>query len=270
MHLQRKWYAKKQDGLLSFGVRMKSMTMSTIIIIVLAILMLVIYLGITNIFKNSTESITNDWTKYTTKYEQDNYLNNLENSYNSYAEDGFDSYEASALIGEAIEYAWKICYKRCKSETALFSNFFVDHPIKIAKQLDCTDASKTQADLSIIKDDYCNAKSIGTDKTKVVDEWTTTIWGLLAQNRLCGSETKEGEWGNSDCGSSDDDISKGKKCYDRCKGTPEKDDRIKWKGKMEMGKDYTVEIMYNPDDSILPLKGKPVIKVKIHEFKTTG
>lgn len=185
--------------------------------------------------------------------------------------EGFDSYEASFLITKVIEYTWKDCSGFCREAGDIpeFTNFFLDHPIKLGKKLDCDyEKSEYPSEFPIRKASIrglCTDKDIGntgvifgTDtKSETVDEWTVTMWGLLKNTNMCSSYYVDGYiWGNGDCGSSEKYVNDYKKCASGCakagpldSGREISSDRIKgWEGKMEKGMIYgKIKVTYDPD-----------------------
>lgn len=201
----------------------------------------------------------------------DNQEKELKEMYNSYSKNdgGFDAYEASILVAKVIEYTWRDCYNICDDEKELFTGFFVKYPINFVKDMDCSSyprssGDKIYPDIRLIKG-MCSLTDIGTDKTKKVDEWTVTAWGLanttMCSNYKLSSKEDSKQWGNGVC---DGDASTtGKKCADFCDRSKDVD-KIDWQGGiMNKGNKYSnIRIAYNPDTNWNPLTEEPKIIVK--------
>lgn len=185
-----------------------------------------------------------------------NYEKTLLEEYEKYDSNdgGLDAYESSILLAKAIEYAWRVCYNKCDNEREPFTNFFAKHPLNFIKDMDCSSypksgSGKTYPSISRIGV-MCSAADLGTDKTKKIDEWTVTVWGLSANTEMCSnyriSEEDNKQWGNGDCGSSD--VS-GYKCSSFCDRSGAGMDKIDWKaGEASKGKAYdNIRIIYVPE-----------------------
>ncbi len=196
---------------------------------------------------------------------------------------GLDSYEASVLLAKAVEYTWKDCANFCKEETDIsdFTNFFATHPIIISKALECDNAydyekyGEQKSEYKISKGsikDICTSGQLGADKSEIVDEWTTTIWGLRRNSEMCTNYFADGyQWGNYECNGEAPNY----KCKPNCgigvdKIPPERtQDRIQeWSGVMVKGKAYNnIKVIYSPDCTLvlgyLPYSDIACIKVKL-------
>lgn len=218
-------------------------------------------------------------------------LKELESIYSTFKSndknnEGFDSFEASFLIAKVIEYTWKDCRMLgCKDAGDIpeFTNFFIEHPIKLGKTLDCDYVNNEYpsgfpikkasirglcADSDVFDSSLLSkivSKAVGVDsKTERADEWTVTMWGLLKYTNLCSGYIVDGElWGNGNCGDSDNFVNTDKKCASACAKAGARDwvneitsDRIRaWSGEMNLGKIYSnIKVTYTPDCTML--KGK--------------
>lgn len=214
-------------------------------------------------------------------------LENLNGYYDAFkkTDGGIDSYEASVLLAKAVEYTWKDCVNFCEKTTDVsdFTNFFATHPITLSRTLDCDTPYVYDKDVEnkykISKDrisGFCKDVNIGVDKTKTVDEWTTTIWGLRQNSVMCTNYKADGyQWGNMYCGD-EDGVKTNLKCSPLCGIGKDwvneiTQDRIKeWDGIMTVGNTYNnIEIVYSPDCTIikgfLPFSKQACLKVQIGE-----
>ncbi len=198
-------------------------------------------------------------------------LKQLEGYYSTFSktDGGLDSYEASYLIAKVIEFTWVDCNGSCRDNGDIpeFTRFFEGHPIILSKQLDCNAdyvyEKGTDPNYEISKNSIrgiCSPAETGVDKTKTVDEWTVTAWGL--KSTLCRNFIVDGkQWGNAWC-LGDGGVNNG--CSSFCAkagfgdwGREITSDRIKdWiGGDLSFGKIYgDIKVTYIPDCTWL--KGK--------------
>lgn len=246
-----------------------SLPLNTLVIIVAFVIMLAAAIFYVISGNNSLLNINfNERALQATVEMQEKELAKLYDDYKN-NDGGFDAYEISILMAQAIEYTWRDC-NACKDEKELFTGFFATHPINFSKDMDCGNYHVGKSDYPNIAKirGRCSAADIGADKTKKVDEWTVTAWGLSANTQMCGnyklsSKEDSKQWGNNPC-DGDNEITSGKKCADFCDRSGGVD-KIVWKNGeiMKKGNKYsTVRIAYNPDVDYNPLTEEPKIIVK--------
>ncbi len=230
-------------------------------IILLVVILLVAFGAIINPANSALNSV-NFWNK-TLELSVEQHTKELNDYYNMYQKNdgGFDNYESSILLAKAIEFTWKDCNGVCKEYQEPFTAFFATHPINFNQPTVCLNYPRGEdwPDISRISS-YCD-----DFKQQYVDEWTVTIYGLLANTNMCTSyKFNNNQWGNSNCGAADmksrtPDIS--------CSALCSHGDYVDWPdtaGRMEKDKPAygNIIIGYMPEEGII-FKNPAKITVEI-------
>jgi len=260
---------------------MKGIQFTIIFAIILLVLAAVVYFVWGGNISNLLAGI--NWRDKVLQNNVENQEKELQKLYDDYKSNdgGLDAYESSILLAKAIEFTWTDCYNICKDDKELFTGFFLKNPIDFSKDMDCSNypvsgGDKVYPKILYIKNS-CSQADLGADKTKKVDEWTVTKWGLSANSEMCsnyklGSNEGNKQWGNTPC-SGDNEVKSGKKCADFCNTDGSGKDKIDWQaGIMQEGNKYgNIRIIYSPNaGSIFGIGGEPKIIVKEISTSNTG
>ncbi|MBU3957758.1 MAG: hypothetical protein KKB25_01655, partial [Nanoarchaeota archaeon] len=223
---------------------MKGIQFTVLFAIILLVLAAVVYFVWGGNISNLLGGI--NWSDKVLQNNVENQEKELQKLYDDYKSNdgGFDAYETSILLAKAIEFTWRDCYNICKDERELFTGFFLKNPIDFSKDMDCdsypiSGGDKIYPNIFYIKG-RCSAADLGVDKTKKVDEWTVTSWGLAnatmcTSYKLSGSEDNK-QWGNTPCKGDSEISESGKRCADFCDTGGWGADKIDWQaGIMQKG-----------------------------------